>query len=214
MGPKRSAGVASRGRVRRGRGGRTPRSSHGGRRGAPSTPSSSSSEEALRCYDFLLHVRGQNASRILLPSAFSALVAERGLDGLLLRLQGCARSPSYVKLEIDSSRLIFLGFGRKSFAHRLNLHDGDTLCCHFDGKDTLVIRAFDSSGNRMDSYWPETGSDGSDRSRSPSSASSTASSSGDSSGADVEPSSTASPSGSEEDLDVKPPITQARPATL
>lgn len=42
MGPKRGAGTSSRGRVRRGRGVRTPLSSRGGRRGAPSTPSSSS----------------------------------------------------------------------------------------------------------------------------------------------------------------------------
>ena len=96
--------MTGRGRARRGRGGRTPRSSRGGRHGAPSTPSSSSLEEALWRYDFLLRVRGQNDARILLPSAFSALVSERSLDGLMLRLQGCTRSPSYVKLEIDSSR--------------------------------------------------------------------------------------------------------------
>ena len=206
--------MTGRGRARRGRGGRTPRSSRGGRHGAALVPSSSSSEEGVWCYDFLLHVRGRGAARILLPSAFAAIVSERGLDGLLLRLQGCARSFSYVKLEIDSSRLIFLGFGWKSFARRLNLCDGDTLCCRFDGKDTLVIRAFDPSGNRMDPYWPETGSDGSDMSRSSSPASSTASSSGDSSGADAEPSSTASSSGAEEDLDVKPPVKRARQATL
>src|SRR3954466_14146394 len=231
MGPKRGAGMTGRGRVRRGRGGRTPRSSRGGRRGAALIPSSSSSDEGFWHYEFLLRVRGRNAARILLASAFSALVSERSLDGLLLRLQGCAHSPSYVKLEIDSSRLIFLGFGWKSFARRLNLRDGDTLCCRFDGEDTLIIRAFDPSGNRMDPYWPETSRDGSDRSRSPSPASSTASSSGESSGADVEPSSTASSSGefsgadvepsstaassgSEDDLDVKPPIKRACQATL
>ena len=114
MGPKRGAGTTSRGRVRRvrrGRSGRTPRSSRGGCRGAPSATSSSFLEEGFWRYDFLLRVRGRDAARILIPSAFSALVSERSLDGLLLRLQGCARSPSYVKLEIDSSRLIFLGFG-------------------------------------------------------------------------------------------------------
>lgn len=110
--------------------------------------------------------------------------------------------------------MIFLGFGWKLFARRLNLRDGDTLCCRFDGEDTLVIRAFDPSGNRMDPYWPETSSDGSDRLRSPSPASSTASSSGDYLGTGAEPSSTASPSGSEEDLDVKPPVKRARQATL
>src|ERR1041385_1642967 len=175
MGPRQGAGMTGRGRVHRGRGGRTPRSS----RGAPSTPSFSSPEEGFWRYDFLLCVRGRNAARILLPPAFSALVSERGLDGLLLRLQGCTRSPSYVELEIDSSRLIFLGFGWKSFAQRLNLRDGDTLCCRFDGEDTLIIRAFDSSGNRIDPYCHETSSDGSARLRSPTPVPSTASSSGD-----------------------------------
>ena len=74
-----------RGRARRGRGGRTPRSSRGGRHGAALVPSSYSSEEAVWCYDFLLHVRGRGAARILLPSAFAAIVSERGLDGLILR---------------------------------------------------------------------------------------------------------------------------------
>ena len=83
MGPKRGAG---RGRVRRGRGGRTPRSSRGGRHGAAPAPSSSSSEEGFWRYDFLLRVRGQSATRILRPSAFSSFISERGLDGLLLRL--------------------------------------------------------------------------------------------------------------------------------
>ena len=83
MGPKRGAG---RGRVRRGPGGRTPCSSRGGRHGAAPTPSSSSLWEGFWRYDFLLRVRGQSATRILLPSAFSSIISERGLDGLLLRL--------------------------------------------------------------------------------------------------------------------------------
>src|SRR3954470_6305027 len=111
MGPKRGAGMIGRGRVRRGRGGRTPHSSRGGRHGAAPTPSSSSSEEGFWRYDFLLRVHGQSAARILLPSTFSSIVSERGLDGLLLRLQGCFRSHFYVELEVDSSRLIFLGSG-------------------------------------------------------------------------------------------------------
>ena len=85
MGPKRGAG---RGRVRRGRGGRTPRSCRGGRHGVAPMPSSSSSGEGFWRYDFLWRVRGQSATRILLPSAFSSIISERGLDGLLLRLQG------------------------------------------------------------------------------------------------------------------------------
>src|SRR4051812_15241425 len=73
-------------------------SSHGGHRGAAPAPASSSSEEGFWRYDFLLRVRGQSATRILLPPAFSSIVYERGLDGLLLRLQGCFRSSSYVEL--------------------------------------------------------------------------------------------------------------------
>src|ERR1043165_1583961 len=65
--PKRGAG---RGRVRRSRGGRTPRSGRGGRHGASPPPSSSSGEGFWR-HDFLLRIRGQSATRIL-PPAFSA----------------------------------------------------------------------------------------------------------------------------------------------
>src|SRR4051812_3711947 len=105
MGPKRGAGMTGRGRSSR-----TPRSSRGGHRGA-SSMRSSSSEEGFWRYDFLLRVRGRDAARILLPSAFDAIVSERNLDGLLLLLQGCNRSPSYVELDIDSSCLILLGSG-------------------------------------------------------------------------------------------------------
>ena len=128
MGPKQGV---SRGRVRRSRGGRTPRSCHGGRHGAVPMPSSSPLEEGFWRYDFLLRVRGQSATRVLLPSAFSAIVSERGLDGLLLHRQGSCRSPSYVDLEVDSSRLIFLGSGWSLFSRRLNLRDGDMLCLSF-----------------------------------------------------------------------------------
>ena len=71
MAPKRGVG---RGRVRRGRGGRTPRSGRGGRHGVPPMPSSSSLEEGFWRYDFFLRVRGQNATRVLLPSAFLPLL--------------------------------------------------------------------------------------------------------------------------------------------
>src|SRR4051812_31929645 len=85
MAPKRGVG---RGRVRRARGGRTPRSCRGGRHGAVPMPSSSPLREGFWHYDILLRVRGQSATRVLLPPAFSAIVSERGLDGLLLHLQG------------------------------------------------------------------------------------------------------------------------------
>ena len=195
MVPRRGVG---RGRVRRSRGGRTPRSCRGGRHGTAPVPSSSPLDEGFWRYDFILRVRGQSANRILLPSTFSAIVSKRGLDGLLLHLQGSCRSPSYVDLELDSSRLIFLGFGWSLF----------------DGESTTTVRAFDPSGNSMDPHGQESSSGSSESSKSPSPASSTASSSRDSSGAGGEPSSTASPSGSDEDLDVKPPVKRARQATL
>src|ERR1044072_8367092 len=177
MAPKRGVG---RGRVRRGRGGRTPRSCRGVRHGAVPMPSSSPLEEGFWRYDFLLRVRGQSATHVLLPSAFSAIVSERGLDGFLLHLQGSCRSPTYVDLEVDSSRLIFLGSGWTLFSRRLNLCDGDMLCCLFDGESTVTVHVFDPSGNNMDSHWQESSSDSSARSRSPTPASSTTPSSGDS----------------------------------
>ena len=95
---------------------------------------------------------------------------------------------------------IFLGSGWRSFSRRLNLCDGDSLCCRFDGEDTLTVRAFDASGNRLDPFWQETISDSSSRSRSPSSASPMVSTSSDSSGGG------ACSSSSKEELDVKPPV--------
>src|SRR3954469_9659147 len=79
MGPKRSGGVAGRGRGRRDCGGCTPRSSCGGRRGATSAPSSSSVEEGFWRYDFLLRVLGRTATRIPLPFSFASIVSELNL---------------------------------------------------------------------------------------------------------------------------------------
>jgi len=131
-------------------------------------------------------------------------VADLGLDGLLLHLQGSCRSPSYVDLEVDSSRLIFLGSGWSSFARRLNLRDGDVLCCRFDGESTVTVRAFDPSGNSMDPRTQESSSDDSTKSRSATPSSSTASSASDSSGGD------ALLISSGEDVDVKPSVKRAR----
>src|ERR1041384_6200797 len=205
MVPRRGVG---RGRVPRSRGGRTPSSCRGGRHDTAPVPSSSPLEEGFWRYDFILRVHGQSANRILLPTAFSAIVSERGLDGLLLHLQGSCRSPSYVDLEVDSSRLIFLGSGWSLFARRLNLRDGDMLCCRFDGESTVTVRSFDPSGNNMDPRVQELSSDNSVRSKSPMPSSSTAPSSGDSSGGD------AISISSGEDLDVKPSIKRVRQGTL
>src|ERR1041385_4301355 len=129
MAPKRGGGVTGRGRGRRGRGGRTPRSSRGGCHGAASVPSSSSSMgEGFWHHDFLLRVLSRTAARIPLPFSFASIASELNLRGLWLRLLGCARSSSWVELEVDNSSLIFPGSGWRTFSRRLNLRDGDSLC--------------------------------------------------------------------------------------
>src|ERR1041385_2385268 len=183
MAPKRGRGVAGRGRGRRGRGGRMPRSSRGGRHCATLVPSSSSSmEEGFWRHDFLLRVFNRNAARIHLPLSFASISSELNLRRFWFRLHGCARSSSWVELETDSSSLIFLGPGWRAFSRQLNLRGGDSLCCHFDGEDTVIIRAFDAGGNRLDPYYGETSSDDSDDSSGGSPASPVSSSSVDPSG--------------------------------
>src|SRR4051812_779661 len=105
-------------------------------------PSFSSVEEGFWRYDFLLRVRGRSATRVLLPSAFSAIVFERGLDGLLLHLQGSCRCPSYVDLEVDSSRLIFLGSGWSLFSRRFYFCGGFFFFFCFFGGRTFTVPAF------------------------------------------------------------------------
>src|ERR1041385_4365589 len=156
MAPKRGGGASSRGRGRRGRGGRTPRSSRGGRRGAAATPSLSCADEGVWRYDFLLRILSRTATRIPLPFSFASVIFELNLRGLWLRLQGCTQSPAWVVLSVDVSFLIFLDAGWRSFSRQLNLCDGDSLCCRFDGEDNLIVRAFDIGGNRLDPYWEET----------------------------------------------------------
>ena len=201
MTPRRGTG---RGRVRRSRGGRTPRSGHGGRHGTPLQPSSSSPVEGFWRHDFLLRVRGRSATRILLPSSFSAIVADLGLDGLLLHLQGSGRAPSYVDLEFDRSHLVFLDSGWSSFSRRLGLRDGDVLCCRFDGESIVTIHAFDPSGNSMDPRAQESSSDVSTRSGGATPSSSSTPSSRSSSGGD------ALVVSSGEAVDVRPSTKRAR----
>ena len=148
------------------------------------------------------------AARVPLPFSFASIVSELNLRGLWLHLQGCARSSSWVELEVDNSFLIFLGSGCRVFSHRLNLRDGDSLCCRFVGEDTLAVHAFDAGGNFLNLYWEETSSDSSGGSRSPSSASPVNSSSADPTGGGN------CSSSSEEELDVKPPVKRARQVTL
>ena len=84
------------------------------------------------------------------------------------------------------------------------MRDGDSLCCHFDGKDALTVRAFDAGGNRLDPYSEETSNVDSDGSSGGSPASPVTSSSADSS-ADG-----ACSSSSKDELDVKPVVKRLR----
>src|SRR4051812_7937652 len=45
---------------------------------------------------------------------------------------------------------MFLGKGWKTFAHWYDLRRGDCLCCIFDGKDTLLVKAFNAHGDRLE----------------------------------------------------------------
>ena len=126
------------------------------------------------------------------------------MRGFWFRLHGCARSSSWVELETDSSSLIFLGPGWRAFSRQLNLRGGDSLCCHFDGEDTVIISAFDAGGNCLNPYCEETSSSDSDGSSGGSPASPVSSSSAGPSGDGV------CSSSSEEELDVKSVVKRMR----
>ena len=53
----------------------------------------------------------------------------------------------------EGSALVFLEAGWRTFARQFNLRRGDSLCCRFDGEETLSIRAFDSDVNRLEPCW-------------------------------------------------------------
>src|SRR4051812_9659863 len=101
--------MAFRGRGRRGRGSRTPRSSCRGHGRPTAAPSSSSKREGVWCYDFLLAILSPAASRFSLPFSFAFIVSKLNRRGLWIRLQGCPHSPVWIDLEVDNSFLVFLG---------------------------------------------------------------------------------------------------------
>ena len=82
--------------------------------------------------------------------------------------------------------------------------DGDSLCCRFDGEESLVVRVFDAGGNRLDPYWEETSNDSSGGSRGVSPAPPVATCSADSSAGG------ACSSSSRDELDVKPVVKRVR----
>jgi len=45
---------------------------------------------------------------------------------------------------------MLLGKGWKTFARWYNLRRGDCLCCMFDGKDSLLVKAFNAHGDRLE----------------------------------------------------------------
>ena len=111
--------------------------------------------------DFVLHIRGRIAVRVLLPSSFSFFVSELGLDGIYLDPQGSSYCPLWVPVRAESSSLVSLGSGWRVFARQFNLCKGDRACCHFDGVDTFSIRAFDADGNRLEPCWEDSSNGGS-----------------------------------------------------
>ena len=54
---------------------------------------------------------------------------------------------------MEGSASVFLETGWKVFARQFNLRRGDSLCCRFDGEETLSVRAFDAGGNRLEPCW-------------------------------------------------------------
>ena len=48
---------------------------------------------------------------------------------------------------------MFLEAGWKVFARLFNLCKGDSLCCRFDGEETLSVRAFDADGDHLECCW-------------------------------------------------------------
>src|SRR4051812_47840326 len=86
-------GVASRGCRGRGacalRAARTRRGSGGS---SGSFPAEAGDMGALS-YDFVLYILGLLSRRIALPSSFTAVISEQGLDGLCLRAQGYLYCP-------------------------------------------------------------------------------------------------------------------------
>ena len=62
-------------------------------------------------------------------------------------------------IRVESSSLVFLESGWRVFACQFNLRKGDSLCCRFDGEETLSIRAFDSDGNRLEPCWESSSDD-------------------------------------------------------
>ena len=216
MAPRRRARVASgapsRGaanRGRRGRGARAPRSQRGHGGSIVGTSAADALEGGLRDYDFLLRILSHVAGRIPLPFSFASVISELGLSGLWLRLQGCSHSPLWVELQIESSFLIFLGSGWRAFARQLNLRDGDSLCCRFDGEETLTIRAFDAGGNRLEPCWDDSSDDGSGGTGG-ASISSSAGGSPASSSSDPSTGGAGDCSSFEQDADVKPSVKRGR----
>jgi len=221
------SGAASRGmtgRGRRGRGARVPRGTHRrrGRGGSAVGTSAAASEEGVCDYDFLLRILSRVAGRVPLPYSFAPVVSELGLSGLWLRLQGCSRSPLWVELQAESSFLVFLSSGWRAFARQLNLREGDSLCCRFDGEETLTVRAFDAGGNRLEPCWESSsgddsgGADGAFISSSAGDSPATSRTADSSTGNGATRSGDSSSGGGnnsssfEQDADVKPPIKRVR----
>src|SRR3954471_21371327 len=64
-------------------------------------------------------------------------------------------------IRVESSSFVFLESGWRVFSRQFNLRKGDSLCCRFDGEETLSIRAFDADENRLEPCWESSSDSGS-----------------------------------------------------
>ena len=150
-GPSASQGTRSRGRRGRGRGGHSGRG-RGGRGGAAVVICNPAAHEGNPAHDFVVKIRSRIRNHLELPLSFGVAMANLEPPGLFLRVDGCPYGPIWVEVSFEEEGSMFLRKGWKTFARWYNLQKGDCLCCRLDGKDSLLVRAFDIYGDRLECW--------------------------------------------------------------
>src|SRR4051812_19484356 len=97
-------------------------------------------------HDFVVNIRSRICNHIELPLSFGITMADLEPPGLFMRVEGCPYGPIWVETSFEEGSLMLLGKGWKSFALWYDMRRGDCLCCRFDGKDSLLMRAFNVHG--------------------------------------------------------------------
>lgn len=148
-------GTATRGRRGRGRGirGGRIRRGHGGHGGAAAAAAAArgpASHEGIFNHDFVVNIRSRIRHRVELPLSFAIAMVDFEPSGLFLCSNGCPYGPIWVETRFEDQTSMFLEKGWKTFARWYDLRRGDSLCCRFDGKDTLLVKAFNSHGDRLE----------------------------------------------------------------